>query len=51
MTEASFNWRMLKAVVTHCHVHDEEHNYVPFDAGQPQEDKFLKLQRRFWPSV
>lgn len=31
MTECTFNWRVVKNVITHCHVYDKEVNYRPFD--------------------
>lgn len=48
MTDASFNWRMVKSIVTECHVYDEAKNYVPFDHAA--EEPFLKFQRRFLPN-
>lgn len=27
MTECTFNWRIVKNVITHCHVYDKESNY------------------------
>jgi hypothetical protein len=32
MTEATFNWRMMKTICTELHVYDEEVNYKPFDS-------------------
>lgn len=49
MTECTFNWRMLKYIFTHCHVYDEEKNYVPFDFAK--EDGFLAAQRKLLPET
>ncbi len=27
MTECTFNWRVVKNVITHCHVYDKDVNY------------------------
>ena len=34
MTEATFNWRMMKTICTELHIYDEEANYKPFDSVQ-----------------
>ncbi|EFN51858.1 hypothetical protein CHLNCDRAFT_37265 [Chlorella variabilis] len=47
MTECSLNPRMLKYIFTHCHVYDEERNYVPFD--YKEEEPFFAAQRRILP--
>ena len=49
MTSARFNPRMLKAIITECHVYDEEKNYVPFDHAA--ESPFLALQRKHLPNA
>jgi omega-6 fatty acid desaturase (delta-12 desaturase) len=47
MTECDFNWRMLKNIITECHIYDKEKNYVPFD--YEKEAGFLAVQRRVLP--
>lgn len=47
MTEGDFNWRMLKNIITECHIYDKEKNYVPFD--YEKEAGFLAVQRRVLP--
>ena len=49
MTEASWNWRMMKAIMTECHVYDAASNYVPFDFGK--EEAFLAAQRKWLPDT
>ena len=51
MTEAHFNWRMVKSICTELHVYDEELNYKPFDAYPGHEKNPLwALQRKFMPN-
>ena len=49
MTEASWNWRMMKYIFTELHVYDEEQNYVPFD--YEKEEPFYWIQRKVLPST
>jgi acyl-lipid omega-6 desaturase (Delta-12 desaturase) len=49
MTEGSFNPRMVKSIVTQCHVFDEKSNYVPFD--WKKEEKFFAVQRNAFPGL
>lgn len=48
MTEAKFNPRLVKTIVTQCHVFDEEKNYVPFD--WEEEKPFFAVQRKYLPN-
>ncbi|KAF5828427.1 chloroplast w6 desaturase [Dunaliella salina] len=47
MTECTFNWRVVKNVITHCHVYDKDVNYRPFDSAK--EEPYLKFQRAVLP--
>ena len=49
MTEASWNWRMMKYIFTELHVYDEQQNYVPFD--YEKEEPFYWIQRKVLPST
>lgn len=49
MTEASWNWRMMKYIFTELHVYDEQKNYVPFD--YKKEEPFYWFQRKVLPST
>ncbi|RXH74260.1 hypothetical protein DVH24_028981 [Malus domestica] len=46
MNEATWNWRLMKTILTVCHVYDKEENYVAFDKLAPGIEshpiKFLK---------
>ncbi|KAH7432887.1 hypothetical protein KP509_07G044600 [Ceratopteris richardii] len=50
LNEARWNWRLMKTIMTDCHVYDEEKNYVPFDEGQ-KESKVLGILRRVMPNT
>jgi len=50
MTEATFNWRMMKNIFTQLHVYDKEKNYKPFDYDKDREDLWLAFQRRVLPA-
>jgi len=54
MTEAEFNWRLLKNIFTELHVYDEEANYKPFDAFAAQGTEphpMWALQRKYLPNT
>ncbi|KAG6504782.1 hypothetical protein ZIOFF_037129 [Zingiber officinale] len=45
LNEANWNWRLMKTILTVCHVYDHERYYVPFDEIAPDESypiQFLK---------
>lgn len=48
MTECTFNWRMMKYVLTECHVYDKLKCYVPFDFKK--EEPMFQWQRKFLPN-
>ena len=48
LTECTFNWRMIKGIVTECHVYDKENNYKPFDFEK--ESALLTFQRKVLPN-
>lgn len=49
MTEASWNFRMMKYIFTELHVYDEEKNYIPFD--WEKEEPFYAIQRKVLPNT
>lgn len=49
VNEANWNWRLMKTILTRCHVYDKERYYVPFDELAPQESQPIKLLRKFMP--
>ncbi|XP_042390230.1 omega-6 fatty acid desaturase, chloroplastic-like isoform X1 [Zingiber officinale] len=45
LNEGNWNWRLMKTILTVCHVYDHERYYVPFDEIAPDESypiQFLK---------
>lgn len=49
MTECTFNFRMLKNIITECHIYDEENNYKPFDFAK--EEPMFAVQRQMIPNT
>lgn len=49
VNEANWNWRLMKTILTRCHVYDKERYYVPFDELAPQESQPIKFLRKFMP--
>ncbi len=49
MTECTFNWRVVKNIITECHVYDSETNYKPFD--YKKEETFFAVQRAVLPNT
>lgn len=49
MTEARWNWRMMRVIFTELHFYDLDNNYVAFDSLKP--GKFLALQRKLLPNT
>ena len=50
MNEAKWNWKLMKTIMTDCHLYDEQKNYVAFDAEADKESPILGFIRRFMPS-
>lgn len=50
MNEATWNWRLMKTIMTTCHVYDEERNYVPLDEGV-EESKVIGSVRKLMPEA
>lgn len=50
MTEASWNWRLMKTIFTECHFYDEERNYAAFDDGLEKESPILAPLRKLMPN-
>ncbi|KAG2584178.1 omega-6 fatty acid desaturase, chloroplastic-like isoform X1 [Panicum virgatum] len=49
VNEANWNWRLMKTILTRCHVYDKERYYVPFDELAPEESLPIKFLRKFMP--
>lgn len=51
LNEAKWNWRLMKTIMTKCHIYDEENNYVAFDEGLPEESKIIGFVRKMMPNI
>jgi omega-6 fatty acid desaturase (delta-12 desaturase) len=51
MTEAVFNWRMMKTIFSELHVYDEVSNYKAFDSVPGHESPLFTLQRKYLPNT
>lgn len=49
MNEASWNWRLMKTIMTVCHVYDKEQNYVGFDELAPEDSSPIKFLKEVMP--
>ncbi|KAL4181846.1 hypothetical protein AMTRI_Chr12g273040 [Amborella trichopoda] len=49
LNEATWNWRLMKTIMTTCHVYSKEHNYVSFEEIAPKESKPIAFLRRVMP--
>lgn len=49
LNEASWNWRLMKTIMTVCHVYDKEQNYIAFDQLAPEESQPIKFLKSMMP--
>ncbi|CAN6459055.1 unnamed protein product [Victoria cruziana] len=49
MNVATWNWRLMKTIMTICHIYDQYHNYVPFEEVAPQHCQPITFLRKFMP--
>lgn len=49
MNEATWNWRLMKTILTVCHIYDEEKNYVGFDEIAPEESQPITFLKKVMP--
>ncbi|XP_038695420.1 omega-6 fatty acid desaturase, chloroplastic-like [Tripterygium wilfordii] len=49
LTEATWNWRLMKTIMTMCHVYDKDRNYVAFDELAPEESHPITFLKTFMP--
>lgn len=49
MNLATWNWRLMKTIMTTCHVYSEEQNYVAFDEIAPEESQPITLLKKVMP--
>ncbi len=46
MNIATWNWKLMKNIMSECHLYDDKANYVPFDHDAPKEDVTLAVIRK-----
>ncbi|KAF9680663.1 hypothetical protein SADUNF_Sadunf06G0144900 [Salix dunnii] len=49
LNEAKWNWRLMKTIMTLCHVYDKEENYVAFDQLAPEESQPIAFLKSVMP--
>jgi len=49
LNEASWNWRLMKTIMTVCHVYDKGQNYVGFDELAPEESRPITFLKEAMP--
>jgi len=49
LNEASWNWRLMKTIMTVCHVYDKQQNYVSFDEVAPKESRPIRFLKKVMP--
>lgn len=47
---ATWNWRLMKTIMTVCHVYDKEENYIPFDRLAPEESQPITFLKKAMPN-
>eukprot|EP01018_Ginkgo_biloba_P010095 Gb_24358 [translate_table: standard] len=50
LNEAKWNWRLMKTIMTKCHIYDKDRNYVSVDDGAQKESKVIGFVRRVMPN-
>ncbi|KAL3695200.1 hypothetical protein R1sor_009276 [Riccia sorocarpa] len=51
VNKCTWNWRLMKTIMTECHIYDKEKNYVPFDHGLEEESKVIGPLRKVMPNT
>lgn len=49
MNEATWNWRLMKTILTVCHVYSKEKNYVAFDELAPEDSQPITFLKKLMP--
>ena len=49
LNEAAWNWRLMKTILTMCHVYNKEQNYIAFDEIAPEESQPIKFLKKVMP--
>ncbi|XP_077238106.1 omega-6 fatty acid desaturase, chloroplastic-like isoform X2 [Tasmannia lanceolata] len=49
LNEATWSWRLMKTIMTTCHVYNKERNYVAFDDIYPEDSQSITFLRKVMP--
>ncbi|XP_057969783.1 omega-6 fatty acid desaturase, chloroplastic-like [Malania oleifera] len=49
LNETTWSWRLMKTIMTTCHVYSEEKNYSTFDELAPQDSRSITFLRKVMP--
>lgn len=49
LNKAKWNWRLMKTILTTCHLYDKEENYVSFEKVCPEESQPISFLRKVMP--
>lgn len=49
LNKAKWNWRLMKTIMTTCHIYDENENYVSFEKVNPEESQPISFLKRVMP--
>ncbi|KAJ9141144.1 hypothetical protein P3X46_031717 [Hevea brasiliensis] len=49
LNEATWNWRLMKTIMTMCHVYDKDENYIAFDKLASEESQPITFLKRVMP--
>ncbi|KAA8522875.1 hypothetical protein F0562_009298 [Nyssa sinensis] len=49
LNEAAWNWRLMKAILTMCHVYSKEKNYLSFDELAPKDSYPITFLKKAMP--
>ncbi|KAI8004569.1 hypothetical protein LOK49_LG08G02728 [Camellia lanceoleosa] len=49
LNEATWNWRLMKTILTTCHVYNKKQNYIAFDELAPEESYLITILKKVMP--
>jgi len=49
LNKAKWNWRLMRTIMTTCHIYDEDENYVSFEKVSPEESQPISFLRKVMP--
>ncbi|KAL2929953.1 Omega-6 fatty acid desaturase chloroplastic [Bienertia sinuspersici] len=49
LNKAIWNWRLMRTIMTTCHIYDKDENYVSFEKVVPEESQPISFLRKLMP--